>query len=372
MKSWIILIVLAVAITAAATVAVPFLAFDSSTRGPVYPAPAKPEGPAPAVVVEEDLVHKFGVLPQQKVGKHAWPFKNTGAGTLELRGMAKSCSCTTAELFGTEGEKQIKIEPGGSLPIEVTFQTKMNDGPYRQTVTVGTNDPAKPEITLTVEGTVRPAITTVPGDPSISYGPVSNEEPLARKVALYSADRPDLKLTRLTSSNPALLGVEARDLNSEESKMFKVEKGYVIEVTLKPSTHLGAFAEEVLVETDHPMKADLRFKVIGKITGTITSQPERVTVRDANASFGGSEVITLLCRRPSVNFAVDKKPQGLDVAIEPIPPPAGAKGSKYKMTVKVIPGTEPGRIVDEIVLKTDDPKASEVKLPVDVLVQGSK
>ena len=373
MKSWIILIVLAVAITAAATVAVPFLSYDSSTRGPAFPAPPKPEGPAPVVVIEEDQVHQFGVLPQETMGRHSWVFKNTGAGDLELRGTSKTCSCTTAELFGPESDKEIKIKPGESLPIEVTFQTKHNDGSYHQSVTVGTNDPDHPSIQLTVEGTVRPAIATVPSDPSINYQAVSNDEPFVRKIALYSADRPDLKLTRVVSSNPALLGVEARPLTAEEIQTIKAEKGYAIEVTLKPSTNLGEFAEEVLIETDHPKMTELRFKVVGKITGTITSSPERVTIRGATSSNGGSESLTLWARgRTSVNFKVEKTPPGMEVAIETLPQPAGAKGSKYKMSVKLIPGAESGRILDEVVLKTDDPKAVELRVPVDVLVQRAR
>ena len=372
MKSWIILIGLSVALTAAATVALTFVTPDSSGNGPAYPAPTKAVGPTPTVVIEEGLVHQFGVLPQQKTGNHSWTFKNAGDGVLELRGIGKTCSCTTATLFGTDGDKQLQIKPGESLPLEVTFMTKTWDGAYHQTVTVGTNDPKRPQIELTVEGTIRPAIVTMPADPSFTYGVVNGDKPTMRKIALYSADRPDLKLVRMTSSNPDLLALESRPITPEEATTYKLQAGYWIEVTLKPSTHLGAFAEEVLVETDHPMKADLRFKVTGKISGPIITIPERVTIRDANAINGGSEVITLVSQRPSVNFTVETKPPGIDVVVEPVPPAPGQKGSKYKMTVKVIPGTESGRIFDEIVLKTDDPKASEVKLPVDVLVQGSR
>ena len=372
MKSWIILIALSVALTATATVAVTYLSLGSTGNGPSFVAPTKADGPTPTAVVEEDLVYKFGVLPQQKSGKHTWVFKNTGAGTLELRGVSKTCSCTTAELFGTDGHNQVQIKPGESLPLELTFQTKAVDGPYRQTVTVGTNDPMRPEIGLTVEGTIRPAVVTMPPEPSFSYGAVNNATPVTRKIILYSPDRPDLKLTRLTTSNPALLGIETSPLSPEDAKAMKVENGYWLEVTLKPSTHLGAFAEEILVETDHPLKADIRFKVSGKISGPITTIPERVTVRDANSSDGGTEVITLLSQRPTVNFTVQKKPEGMDVAVEPVPPTPGEKGSRYKLIAKVIPGTVSGRILDVIVLKTDDPKASELKLPVDVLVQGSK
>ncbi len=373
MKSWIILIGLAVAITAVATFAVPLLSTDTPSRGPAFPAPSKPQGPAPSVVLEEDYVHKFGVLPQETLGRHSWVFKNVGAGVLELRGTSKTCSCTTAELFGSDGTKEIKIKPGESLPLEVTFQTKHNDGSYRQSVTIGTNDPEHPSIQLTVEGTVRPAIVTMPSDPSMNFQSVSNDEPYHRKIALYSADMPDLKLNRVTSSNPALLDVVSRPLTEEETKSLKADKGYAIEVTVKPSTHLGEFAEEVLVETDHPRQPQLRFKVTGKITGPITATPETVTLRGATSSNGGTQDITLWARgRASVKFQVEKLPPGMEVTIDPSPQPAEVKGSKYRMRVRLVPGIESGRIVEEIVLKTDDPKADELRIPVDALVQGAR
>ena len=44
---------------------------------------------------------------------------------------------------------------------------------------------------------------------------------------------------------------------------------------------------------------------------------------------------------------------------------------RYRMTVKVPPGTATGTVVGEIVLKTDNPKASEVKIPVSILITRS-
>jgi len=377
MKPWIILIVLAVTITAASTVAVSYLSLDSTGKDVVYPAPAKPDAPPPALVIDEDVTYNYGVMAQQTTGKHSWVFKNTGVGPLELRGAATSCSCTSTDLFdqkdGKSG-KTVTLQPGESRPIEVTWNTKMNNGKWGQTVTIATNDLNRPQVVLGFMGTVHPAITTIPGDPSQNLGAVSNEEPTTRRIALYSSDRPDLKITRVASSNTEMVTATSRPLNAEEAARFKVDKGYAIEVTVNPSPNLGEFSEEVLVETDHPQKAELRFRVRGRVTGPISVMPEKATVRGATSSEGGFEALTIWARgRSAVNFSVEKKPPGLDVAIEPIPAAnATAKGSKYKMTVKVVPGIESGRIIDEIVLKTDDPKAKELRVPVDVLVQGAR
>lgn len=375
MKSWIILIVLAVALTAAFTVAVPLLSNSSSISNEAsLPAPPKPDGPTPIAQVDEDLTYDFGVLPQWVTKYHTWTFRNAGAGMLILRGAGTTCSCTTAALFSeTKEGKEVTIKPGESLPIEVTYQTK--DWPrFHQAVTIGTNDPDRPTIVLTIEGTPKPAVTAVPGDSTITFGPVSNDMENTRRIAIFSADRPELKLVKITSTNPDLIAVNPRPLTSDEATAIKAEKGYHLDIILKPTSNLGTFAEEILIETDHPQKSELKFKVMGKVTGPITVIPERgVTVRGATASDGGTEKLKIVARnRTSVNFTVEKKPQALEVSIVPIPPAAGAKSSMYNMIVKVIPGTDSGRIVDEIVLRTDDPLAKEVKVPVDILVEGAK
>lgn len=376
MKPWFILIGLSVALTAAATVAVPLMSSSSVKKELAYPAPAKRDGPAPAVQVVEDPVYNFGFLPQQYVGHHSWTIKNAGAGPLELSGAGSTCSCTTAALFGPDKKptKRLVIPAGETYPLEVTFETKMwNNEKWSQSVTIATNDPNYPSVVLRVEGVVKPAITTVPGDPSISFGQVGNEDRLSRNIALFSNDRPDFKITKLVSNNPAMIEVTARPLTPEELATFRVEKGHVVEITLKPSSHLGAFAEEVLIETDHPQKSEFRYKVVGKVTGPISHIPERIVIRGATARAGGTEIVKVFARnRTAVHFTVEKKPQALELSIEPISQPGITKGSMYKMIVKLIPGTEPGRIVDEIVLTTDDPSATEVKIPVDILVQGSR
>jgi hypothetical protein len=379
MKSWIILAALAVGLTAAVTVALPMLTIDSSSNEPGFPAPAegKGDGPLPVAEVDGDLTYKFGVMAQDTKGKHSWVFKNTGAGPLELRNLGSDCSCTViqlgkADMPTSKSPLSLTVKPGQTESIDVEWDTRKIDGPYRKTARIGTNDPSHPEFPLVVEGSVRPAITLVPADGVLNFRTVSNDESYKQVLGIYSGDRPETKLTSVVSSNPALIGVESRPMTEEEAKSAKAEKGFILEVTLKMVPHQGAFAEEILVQTDHPMKKEVRVPVLGRLTGPITLTPDRVVLRDVTSSNGGGEDLTVWVRgRTSAQFDVVTKPETLDVSFEPIPQPAGSKGSKYKMMVKVIPGSPSGKILGEIVLKSDHPQATEVKVPVDILVQGA-
>jgi hypothetical protein len=70
-----------------------------------------------------------------------------------------------------------------------------------------------------------------------------------------------------------------------------------------------------------------------------------------------------------VKFDIDKKPALLNVTIEPVSDP-NQKG-RYRLTVAVPPGTAAQRIEGEIVLKTDHPRAAEIRIPVMILVSNS-
>ncbi len=372
MKSWIILIAMAIGLTAGATIAVPLLMPDGSTTRPGVPAPtATPDGPAPEVAVDGDLLHKFGFMAQGTEGKHGWVFRNAGPGVLELRNLATDCSCTVAQIGSSskpEGSKQtiLPIKPGQSEPVELTWQTKTFDGAYRKSATIGTNDPHHPKIILTIQGEVFPAVTFIPAVTAIQFDNASNAEETVRSIGITSRDRPGTKITELISSNPELIRVESRPLAPEILKAEKLEAAQELVFTLKPGPKLGAFAEEVLIGTDHPLKPRLTLKVLGRVTGPILLTPTKVLLRGLTTSTGGSQEITITARsKAPVHFQVAGKPEGVDVAVEP------AGGSRYKMTVNVLPGVAPGPITDDIVLKTDLVGATEVRIPVDILVQAS-
>lgn len=377
MKSWIILIVVAVITTITASVAVPLLANDPSAGIPktLVAPPVEISESAPKVEVVEPLAYDFGVLAQETDRDHGWTFKNTGKGVLELRNLGTDCSCTVAQIGKVDAagnqKTMLPVAPGASEPIELKWNTRKIDGSYRKSARIGTNDPRHPEVVLSVQGKVYPAVVVIPTDSVVGFQTVSNDEDFVRKVYLYSKDRPAMKITRLACSKPELLTIKAAPMTAEELGGLKVEAGTAIELTLKASDKLGAFKEELLIQTDHPAKPEIRLAVTGRVTGPITFAPERVTIRDATSSDGGSTSVVVWVRgRSATEIKVAKAPPGVEVAFTPLPLPAGAKGTKYKMTVQVAPGSPAGQINDEIVLKTDHPNAAEIRVPLDVLVQG--
>jgi hypothetical protein len=369
MKRWLILAALVVAISATVTVAVQYLpAVSSSTDGIAFPAPSKPSGPAPKVVIEGEPKFEFGSKAQHETFARDWVVRNDGEGVLRLSNPSTSCSCTAANFKG--GVSEIAIPPHESTTIHLTFNTKEFSGEYYQRATIATTDPEHPSIELGAHGEVHPALVFTPPDRAIPFLTIQNDTEHHAQLAVSSPDKPDFKVTKAVSSKPGKIDVKVSPLTDEDRKQLKIkEGGYRLDVAVKPGMPLGPFRDEVVIETDHPKQAETRLTVFGKVVGPVTLVPEHLTVPNISAKTGGKGTVTVMVRgmRPT-EFAVAKKPAHLDVKVEPADP--NDKGGKYRLTVSVPPGTAPAEIDDTIVLKTDHPEAEVIQVPVTLYIRN--
>ena len=89
--------------------------------------------------------HNFGDINQGDVVTHSFVIANNGGDLLKISSVKASCGCTAANPDKNE------LKPGESTNIVVTFNSKGRKGPQTKTVTVTTNDPEKPQVTLTYQ-----------------------------------------------------------------------------------------------------------------------------------------------------------------------------------------------------------------------------
>lgn len=325
------------------------------------------EGPAPRVEVPGELQYNFGTLPLEGSGSHIWQFKNVGLGELEVWLEESTCSCTVARLKG-DGEgpkKKVRVAPGESTPIEVSWVAH-RWGRFGHTATMGTNDPERPAVMLTVYGLILAPVEVQPSE-SISFPDISNEEPQRVVLSVMSPDRAGLRLTQLLTSRPELIKAESRAMAPDELAKRKVKSGYQVTVTIQPGLPLGRFSESLKIGTDHPERPAVQIPITGNAVGPITAFPSRLQMTRVVSAKGGSQEIALVVRGvPGTKFEVVSRPKVVNVTIEPETRP-GARG-QYRLTATVPPGTPQGAIYDPIVLKTDHPRAPEVKIPVSIFV----
>lgn len=368
MLRWLILVVAVVLLSGAATLVFQF--FPEPEERPKVPVVTKIEGPQPKIEIEGPLVYDFGTMARHDEAHRDWVVKNTGDAPLKIKLQGQTtCSCTVSR----PGEKEtLTVPPGESDVMGLNWHTK-KDLPedYSQGATFETNDPRHPTFMLTVKGKVYPAVSIYPPE-MIQFPRISNEEPHSAKIAVYSKERPDLKLTELTSSKPGLIVADAKPMTEEEAKSLKITKGYLVTVTVKPGMPLGTFHEELIVRTDHPKQSEIKVSVHGNTFGPISVTPNRVRMVNVSGKKGISKDVVLVVRHDKdegTDFQIVKKPPALKVAV--VRDENSKLKGRYKLTVTVPPGTASGEVRGDIVLKTDNPRASEVKIPVMILVTQS-
>ena len=326
MVRWVILAVLVVVLSTAATVAVQLVSVSSSPGdNPAFPVANKSvsKGPKPKAVIVEggSTTHEFGTLPQRVTGKHTWVVKNTGQADLDLWMISSTCSCTLARF--KNGEKAA-VKPGESTDIVLEFETRENNGDYTKGAEIGTSDPDFPQFSLQVHGKVYPAIQTVPPGSMVNFMNVSTDiEEHIQRVAVFSVDRPEMKILKATSSKPKEIVATYEPLTDKEARELQVLKGYKVTIDLKQGLPLGVFREEVVLTTDHPKQPELRLAVTGKMGGPINLIPDRLLMHQVDGKTGGrGEMIISVRSSRETKFTVASSPKNIKVEIVPNENPA--------------------------------------------------
>jgi hypothetical protein len=373
MLRWVILVVAVVFLTGAATLVVQYLPDSEEIPKTAVVAP-EVKGPQPKIEIEGDLIYDFGKMAKHEKSAREWVVKNTGEAPLEITLEGNTtCSCTVSkpgihkDASGKDVHETMVIPPGKSDKIGLNWHTDKDLGEdYSQGGTFVTNDPRKPKFMLTVKGKVYPPITVYPPE-MVQFPAMSNEEPHSTRIAVYSKERPETKVTKVTSSKPGLIVATAKEMTPDDAKSLKVEKGQLVYITVEPGMPVGDFHEELIIQTDHPKQPEVRVSIGGKTFGPISATPERVRLTNVVSEKGAKYDVTLVVSGDKgTHFDVIRKPEPLQVAVAPDEKTKG-KG-RYRMTVEVPPGAS-GTVSGEIVLKTDDKRASEVKIPVSILIR---
>lgn len=379
MVRWILLAVVVVVLTTTATIVVQSVSLEPSpiSGGPKFPAATAvgKDGPRPRAVVDGELTYKFGSKALHTKFERDWTIRNEGDADLVLTLEAPPCSCTVAGFM--DANRQVKgaktVPPKGETTVHLTWETLAN-GHYHKPATLLTNDPETPKITFAADGEVSPAVMTYPPleNQTISLSDISSEQETREETfAVYSQDRPELKVTDLATSLPAYISLSQQPLSEEACKKMNIKAGVEIKLTIKRGMQLGTFLEELVLKTDHPNQPEIRLSVTGDVVGPISVVPSRLRLAGVTSSAGGkAELVLLVQNHRETKFQVREKPESYTVTVEPADP-AGKPG-KYRLKVTVPPGVPRGTVDTQIVLETDHPYAKELKIPVQGFIRDAE
>lgn len=177
----------------------------------------------PKISVQESE-YTFGDINQNDIVRHSFQIANTGGDVLTILEVKASCGCTAA----TPDKKELK--PGESTQINVTFNSKGRKGPQTKTITIKTNDPESPVITLMIKGNViakenneqSGAMIYLP-EVQHDFGKVKEGEVVTYSFTFQNKGKLPLEIKNIqTSCGCTAAVVDQKNLNPGESSTIKV------------------------------------------------------------------------------------------------------------------------------------------------------
>jgi len=99
-------------------------------------------------ISSDTMSYDFGTVLEGTVVSHTFVLTNSGDTALSISGVQTTCGCTTAALAKST------LAPGESVDLTVHFNTAHYQGQVQKTVYVRSDDPATPQLTLSLAGTV--------------------------------------------------------------------------------------------------------------------------------------------------------------------------------------------------------------------------
>ncbi len=145
----------------------------------------------------------FGWRDSAETVTNRFVLRNAGDGPLYLTDIRTSCGCTRAE------PARRALEPGEETELEVRTALRGLNGRIRKSVTVTSNDPDTPYLSLWVEGDARAAVSLEP--PSVSFGRIDPSRPPASETVRLTGYLTNVTIRAATSDTAAFTLTRASD-----------------------------------------------------------------------------------------------------------------------------------------------------------------
>ncbi len=300
------------------------------------------DGKPKAVVAEP--IKDVGTVAKGDKATVDFIIRNDGDAVLEITNVQPACGCTVAEYDKT-------IAPGQTGKVHAVVDTATFSGPIAKGVSVFTNDPALPQIELTLQAKVEPFISVKPG--YARYITVQGE-PLEGNIVqtLWSPDGTPMDVTSVDSPFP-YLKVSFREATPEERLPDGKGKQWRVEMKLSNDAKVGPLTDYVTVHTTHPKQKVVQIPISGFVRPVMAVTPP---VGD----FGKFELKEPLKRSLNVrNFATEPikvtsvvpSLKGIEAQVEPL-----QDGREYNIRVTLNPSLGKGPFTGKLTLHTDSPK----------------
>jgi hypothetical protein len=212
------------------------------------PTPGTMAPPSGVELVALDASHDFGTVPNGPVVTHTFKLKNYGPDTIQITGVQSACGCT-AVLASTP-----ELGAGDEGGVEVALDTYKLAGEQSKTITVKSSDPIRPELPLTLHGTVATDLKAAPARLYLGHLPAGA---VVSQYVDVTLARPDVQVTGVSS--------ESGRFSLETTPLDPPAHGVRVRVTLLPTSDTGTFDDRIVVSSNSTTQPTITIPVLGAI-----------------------------------------------------------------------------------------------------------
>ena len=352
-------------------------------------AAAAKDGPR-ADVPETQLA--FGTIGSGAERSYEFTIGNTGSSALVLTRGASSCSCTVSDFENSEGGDSAarkEVAPGESTKVRVKWRGKGSGGPFRQQVTVFTNDPRRPEIAFVIEGTVVPTWKAEPASIVFSKMSPSGGENATALIFTFGKEPP--RIGELSLADPGFsqffslssAPLEAAEIAAETG----ATGGFLLKVEVRPGLPIGPFRQSIGMKFGIPEEVAAEIPLEGNVAGDLAlaglgwdSSQQALLLGTVSGKTGAHARLFLTVKgghrdavRPTVREVV---PPAVEVEVGTAKAVGSGDVMRIPISIKIPPGSPPGnhRCSQQapgirIVLDTGHPATPTLTIPVCVIIE---
>jgi hypothetical protein len=189
-------------------------------------------------------------------------FANLGTSTLRVGTPETTCGCTVASVTPDT------LKQGEMGEIQFTLDLTNLRGPTEKTITVPSNDPANPKVTLTIKTDIKPVFDVAPQ--LLAFGDVEAGETVKAVVTVKRVDGRKLAISQVAASSE-FIRVQVEPVEESEGK----EARLVVTATAngKPQT----VSDLLQIYVEGSPKPVLFVAMAGRLLGYLNVQPAALT-----------------------------------------------------------------------------------------------
>jgi hypothetical protein len=282
-----------------------------------------------------------------------------------------------------------EVPAGKTTKVTLEFKGAGFAGPYKQTATVITNDPKRPQVQLVVFGKVIPILRTVPEE--IAFSSVTAGNPATTTIDVFGYVPTPLQIVgfECTDKNTAgLFDVKTEPMKPDVlAKEKGAKSGVHLTVTLKPGLPVGTFKQTIRLNTNLTGAEHHELEVRGNVVSDLAVVGARwdderslLAIGTVSAKEDVSRRLILIARgrfRDQVKLKIAEVwPELLKVDLEP-PTTMGEGLRQLPIVIRIPKGTPPADYLGSetakagrIVLETNHPQAPKVLIRVAFAVEN--